>query len=66
LGGFVLGAAVGSALARPYYGYGYGYPAYYSYGYPAYYSYGYPAYSYYYAPRRYYGRRYAYARYRHW
>jgi hypothetical protein len=55
LGGFALGAIVGSAFARPYYaypayGYGYGYPAY-SYGYPAYsysysYSYGYPAYSY--------------------
>jgi hypothetical protein len=51
IGGFALGAIVGSAFARPYYaypyyGYGYGYPAYSS-GYPAYsYSYGYPAYSY--------------------
>ena len=48
LGGFALGAIVGSAFARPYYGYGYGYPAYsygYGYGYPAD-SYGYPAYSY--------------------
>jgi hypothetical protein len=49
LGGFALGAIVGSAFARPYYayphyGYGYGYPAY-GYSYPAY-SYGYPAYSY--------------------
>src|SRR5262245_10024769 len=60
VGGFALGAIVGSAFARPYYaypysGYGYGYRSYYpaySYGYPAYgygypaYSYGYPAYSY--------------------
>ena len=43
IGGFALGAIVGSAFARPYYaypyyGYGYGYPAY-GYGYPAY-SYG--------------------------
>src|SRR5262245_20966212 len=49
LGGFAVGAIIGSAFARPYYGYGYGYPAYgypaYGYGYPAY-SYGYPAYSY--------------------
>src|SRR5262249_26832359 len=44
LGGFALGAVVGSAFARPYYGYGYGYPAY-GYGYPAY-GYGYPVYSY--------------------
>jgi hypothetical protein len=46
-GGAVLGAVVGGAIARSYYGYGYGYPAY-SYGYPAYGygSYGYPAYSY--------------------
>jgi hypothetical protein len=41
LGGFAVGALVGSAFARPYYGYGY--PAYYGYGYPAY-GYGYPAY----------------------
>ena len=75
LGGFALGALIGSAFARPYYaypsyGYGYGYPAYsyapaYSYGYaPAYSYYGYsPAYSYapaYYARRPYYGY---YARY---
>src|ERR1700720_1301836 len=62
IGGFALGALIGRALARPYYGYGYGYPAYYSYGYgygygyPAYYSYGYrPAYYSYgfYAPRPY-------------
>jgi hypothetical protein len=65
IGGFAVGALVGSAFARPYYaypGYGYGYPAY-SYGYPAY-SYGYPAYygssysypSYYgYGDRNYYG-----------
>jgi hypothetical protein len=55
LGGFALGALVGSAFARPYYAYpayGYGYPAY-SYGYPAY-SYGYPAY-YGYGDRTYYG-----------
>jgi hypothetical protein len=62
LGGFTLGAVVGSSLARPYYGYPsygysyYGYPAYYSYGYPAYYSYGY-------YPRRYYRRHYVYG---HW
>jgi hypothetical protein len=65
IGGFAVGALVGSAFARPYYAYpayGYGYPAY-SYGYPAY-SYGYPAYygysysypSYYgYGDRTYYG-----------
>jgi hypothetical protein len=37
LGGFALDAVVGSAFARPDYGYGYGYPAYRygSYGYPA-------------------------------
>src|SRR5262245_20048512 len=51
LGGFAVGAILGGALARPYYG-GY-YPAY-SY-YPAY---GYPSYGYSYAPA-YYG--YAYA-----
>jgi hypothetical protein len=55
LGGFAVGALIGSAFARPYYAYpsyGYGYgpyygygPAYYSYGYaPAYYSYSYPPY----------------------
>ncbi len=74
LGGFALGALIGSVFARPYYaypsyGYGYGYPAYgyapaYSYGYAPAYSYGYaPAYSYapaYYARRPYYGY---YARY---
>jgi hypothetical protein len=56
LGGFALGAVVGSAIARPYYEYGY--PAY-SYGYPpyGYGSYGYPAYSYGYA-RPYYGYNY--------
>jgi hypothetical protein len=51
LGGFAVGAIVGSAFARPYYAYpsygyaygGYGYPAYYGYG-PAYYSYSYPPY----------------------
>jgi hypothetical protein len=53
LGGFAVGALIGSAFARPYYaypsyGYGYGYPAY---GYAPAYSYGYaPAYSYDYAP----------------
>jgi hypothetical protein len=35
LGGFAVGALIGSAFARPYYGYGYGYPAYYSYGFYA-------------------------------
>jgi hypothetical protein len=67
IGGFAVGALIGSALARPYYGYGYGYPAYYGYGYPAYYGYGHPAYygypryySYgFYAPRPYYRRYYA-------
>jgi hypothetical protein len=46
LGGLAVGAIIGSALAAPAYGYGYGYPAYsYGYGYPAY-GYGYaPAYS---------------------
>ena len=56
LGGLAVGALIGAALTRPYYGYGYGYPAYgYGYGYPAYsYGYGYPAYGgyrRYYAPR---------------
>jgi hypothetical protein len=56
LGGFAVGAIVGSALASPYYYAGY-YPAYPSY--PAgYYGYYAPAYSYSYAPA-YYG--YAYA-----
>src|SRR5262245_20575750 len=63
LGGFAVGALVGSAFARPYYAYpsyGYGYPAYsygypaYSYGYPAYYGYSYPSY-YGYGDRTYYG-----------
>jgi hypothetical protein len=54
LGGFALGALIGAALTRPYYGYGYGYPSYY--GYPAYsYGYGYPAYSYGYGYPAYYG-----------
>jgi hypothetical protein len=58
LGGLAVGAIIGSALARPaygYYGY-YGYPAYSSYGYaPAYYGYAYsPGYYGYYAPRPYY------------
>jgi hypothetical protein len=57
------GAIIGGAIAAstPYYGYGYGYPAY-SYGY----GYGYPAYSYgYYAPTYYApGYTYAYPRYR--
>ncbi|HEY6702794.1 MAG TPA: hypothetical protein VI010_01745 [Xanthobacteraceae bacterium] len=54
LGGLAVGAIIGSALARPAYGY-YGYPAY-SYGYaPAYYGYAYsPGYYGYYAPRPYY------------
>jgi hypothetical protein len=55
LGGFIAGALIGSAFARPYYGYGY--PAYYGYGYPAYYSYGYPAYGYSYPPYYGYGDR---------
>jgi hypothetical protein len=62
IGGFAVGALIGSAYARPYYGYyGYRYPAYYGYGYPAYYSYGYPRYyNYgYYAPRPYYRPYYA-------
>jgi hypothetical protein len=68
LGGFAVGAIIGSALARPYYGYGYGYgygyPAY-GYGYaPAYYGYGYPAYGYGYAPRYYYAPRPYYRRWR--
>jgi hypothetical protein len=66
LGGFAVGALIGSAFARPYYAYpsygygygpayGYGYPAYYSYGYgPAYYSYSYPPY-YGYGDRTYFG-----------
>jgi hypothetical protein len=43
LGGLAVGAIIGSALARPAYGYyGYGYPAYSYYGYaPAYYGYAY-------------------------
>jgi hypothetical protein len=56
LGGLAVGAIIGSALARPYYGYpayGYGYGPYYSYG-PAYYSYGYPPYCGY-GDRTYYG-----------
>lgn len=72
LGGFAVGAIIGSALARPAYGYGYGYgygyPAY-GYGYaPAYYGYGYPAYGYgYYAPRYYYAPRpYYRSYYRRW
>src|SRR5260221_13245898 len=68
LGGFAVGALVGSAFARPYYAYpfaygpsyGYGYPAY-GYAYPAYSSYSYPphygygdrAYFGYYGPRSY-------------
>src|SRR5262244_1568000 len=58
LGGFAVGAIVGSALASPYYYGGYygGYYPAYSY-YPSY-GYGYPAYGYGYAPA-YYG--YAYA-----
>ncbi|TMJ65437.1 MAG: hypothetical protein E6G80_19965 [Alphaproteobacteria bacterium] len=46
LGGFAVGALIGSAFARPYYaypsygyGYSYGYAPTYAYGYPAYYSY---------------------------
>ncbi len=74
IGGFAVGALIGSALARPYYGYGYapyysyGYPAYYSYGYPSYYSYGYPSYYSYgfYAPRPYYRHYYRRHYYRHW
>ena len=59
VGGLVVGAIIGSALARPAYGYyGYGYPAYSyygGYGYtPAYYGYAYSP-GYYYAPRPYYG-----------
>jgi len=69
LGGFAVGAVVGSAYARPYYGYGYygGYypygayyapaPVYYSYYAPAYYGYyGYPGYRCW--RRGYYGYRY--------
>jgi hypothetical protein len=47
IGGLAAGAIIGSAHARPYYGYGYYQPA------PAYYGYG-PAYSGYYAPGPYY------------
>jgi hypothetical protein len=47
IGGLAAGAIIGSAYARPYYGYGYYQPA------PAYYGYG-PAYSGYYAPGPYY------------
>ncbi|MBV8109781.1 MAG: hypothetical protein JO012_08440 [Hyphomicrobiales bacterium] len=43
LGGFAAGALIGSAFARPYYAYPYGYGPYYAYGAPAYYGYG-PAY----------------------
>jgi hypothetical protein len=66
LGGLAIGALIGAALTRPYYAYGYGYPAYgYGYGYPAYsYGYSYPAYSYgygypayRYGYRRFYGSR---------
>lgn len=68
IGGFAVGALIGSAFARPYYGYGYGYGSYYRYGYPAYYSYGYPAYyNYgYYAPRPYYRHYYARRHYYRW
>ena len=56
LGGFAVGAIVGSAFARPYYAYpSYGYGPYYAYGYPAY-GYG-PAYSYSYPPYYGYGDR---------
>jgi hypothetical protein len=62
LGGLAAGAIIGSAFARPYYGYGYypayGYGGYYAPAYSGYYApaYGYyPAYSGYYAPRPYYG-----------
>ena len=69
LGGFAVGAVVGSPVARPYYGYGY-YGAYDPYAYssyyapaPVYYSYYAPAYSGYYGGyscwrRGYYGYRY--------
>jgi hypothetical protein len=59
LGGFAVGALVGSAFARPYYAYpsyGYGYGPYYGYGYPAYYSYSYSYPPYYgYGDRTYFG-----------
>jgi hypothetical protein len=58
LGGLAVGAIVGSALARPYYGYGYGgYPYYGTYYAPApvYYSYYAPAYYGYYGYSRPYG-----------
>ena len=53
LGGFAVGAIIGSAFARPYYAYpSYGYgPAYYSYSYPPYYGYGDRNYFGYYAGR---------------
>jgi hypothetical protein len=54
LGGFAVGAIVGSALARPYYGYGYPYYGAYYAPAPVYYSYYAPAYYGYYAPRPYY------------
>jgi hypothetical protein len=61
LGGFAVGALIGSAFARPYYAYpsygsGYGYGPYYGYSYPAYYGAPQPYYyGGYYAPRPYYG-----------
>ena len=59
LGGFAVGAIVGSALARPYYAYpsyGYGDGPYYGYGYPAYYGYAYSYPPYYgYGDRTYFG-----------
>ena len=70
VGAGIAAAVIGGAIASNAYGYGYGgyggysggygYPAYsYGYGYPAGYSYAYaPVYRGYYAPRRYYGRRY--------
>ena len=60
LGGFAVGAIIGSAFARPYYAYPYGYGPYYGYGYPAYaygpayYGYSYPPY-YGYGDRNYFG-----------
>jgi hypothetical protein len=54
VGGLAVGAIIGSALARPAYGY-YGYPAYSYYGYaPAHYGYAYSPGYYDYAPRPYY------------
>jgi hypothetical protein len=70
--GLAAGAIIGSALARPYYGYGYGYPAYGYAAYPAYGYAGYPAYSYgYAAPYDSYAyapvvRRRVYVRHRYW